>query len=289
MRQQRLLSSQWSENEKYTMSKLKSVSITMHYEETPGSQPQSILPIVQLPSLTGFTCSNLYDNFPFIRHKTPSNILKLSFEDALLNSVSLRNLLPLFPHLERFEYHHKETLTPWNLCPYDIGMSIRHLKSSLKELVIGETTPEDFDKLHDLISRIDDEQQCLPLASLVQFSELRGLEGSMYLFMGREKGFHHDRWDRFRRFYTKKQHVEFVTSLPEALEVLVVTNCFDFVFPTIDALFEHVRLGNGLKSLRRIDLVCFEGAYMDFKDRKGTWWEEKGAKLGRVLTRRNAN
>jgi hypothetical protein len=148
------------------MSKLKSVSITMHYEETPGSQPQSILPIAQLPSLTDFTCSSLYDDFPFLRHKTPSNMLNLSSKDALLNSVSLRNLLSLFPHLERFEYHHKETLAPWNLCPYDIGMSIRHLKSSLKELVIGETTPEDFDELHDLIGRIDDEQECLPLDSL---------------------------------------------------------------------------------------------------------------------------
>ena len=124
MRQQRLPSSQWSENKKYTMSKLKGVSITMHYEETPGSQPQSILPIVQLSSLTDFTCSNLYDDFPFLRHETPSNILNLSCKGALLNSVSLRNLLPLFPHLERFEYHHKETLAPWNLCPYDIGMSI---------------------------------------------------------------------------------------------------------------------------------------------------------------------
>jgi hypothetical protein len=169
------------------------------------------------------------------------------------------NLLPLFPHLERFEYRHKETLAPWNLCPHDIGRSIQHLKSSLKESVIGETTPEDFDELHDPIGRIDDEQQYLPLGSLVQFSKLRGLEGSMYLFMGREKGFHQGRRDPFRQFYTKKQHVGFVTSLPEALEVLVVTNYFDFIFPAIDALFEHVRLGNGLKNLRI-----------------GTWGEEEG-------------
>jgi hypothetical protein len=289
MKQRRLPSSQWSENEKYTMSKLKNVSMTMHYEEEPGSQPQSILPIVQLPSLTDFTCSNLYDEFPVLRHETPSNILNLSFKDARLSSVSLVNLLPLFPHLERFEYRHKETLAPWNLCPYYIGKSIQHLKSSLKELTIGEITPEDFDELHDLIGRIDDEQQCLPLGSLVQFSKLRKLEGSMYLFMGREKGFHQGRWDPFRRFYTKKQHVEFVTSLPETLEVLVVTNCFDFIFLVIDVLFEHVRLGNGLKSLRRIDLVFFKGAYMDPKDRKGTWWEEEGQKLGIVLTRRNTD
>lgn len=129
--------------------------------------------------------------------------------------------------------------------------------------MIGETTPEDFNELHDLIGRIDDEKQCLPLGSLVQFSKLRRLEGSMYLFMGREKGFHQGRWDPFRRFCTKKQHVEFVTSLPETLR--------------------------GLKSLRRIDLVFVEGAYMDFKDRKGTWWEKEGAKLGIVLTRRNDN
>jgi hypothetical protein len=68
MRQQRLPSSQWSENKKYTMSKLKGVSITMHYEETPGSQPQSILPIVQLPSLTDFTCCTTIFLFYGIRH-----------------------------------------------------------------------------------------------------------------------------------------------------------------------------------------------------------------------------
>ena len=96
-------------------------------------------------------------------------------------------------------------------------------------------------------------------------------------------GFHQGRWDPFRRFYTKKQHVGFVTSLPETLEVLVVTNCFHFVFEAIDALFEHMRLGNGLKSLRRIDLVFFEGAYMDFKDRKRTWWEEEAANSGRIF------
>jgi hypothetical protein len=288
MKQRRLPNTQWSENEKYTMSKLRSVSITLHFEEATGSQPQSILPIVQLASLTDFTCSNLQDVFPVLRHETPSNILNLSFKGGRLSSVSLMNLLPLFPHLERFEYHHKKTL-PWNLCPYAIGRSIQHLKSSLKELVIGETVPADFDELYDLIGRIDDEQQCLPLGSLVQFSKLRKLEGSIYLFMGREKGLHQGRWDPFRRVYTKKQHVEFVTSLPETLEVLVVTNCFDFIFPVIDILFEHVRSGNGLKSLRRIDLVFFEGAYMDPKDRKGTWWEEEGAKLGIVLTRRNTD
>ena len=79
----------------------------------------------------------------------------------------------------------------------------------------------------------------------------------MYLFMGREKGFHQGRWDPFRRFCTKKQHVEFVTSLPETLR--------------------------GLKSLRRIDLVFVEGAYMDFKDRKRTWWEEEAANSGRIF------
>jgi hypothetical protein len=53
-------------------------------------------------------------------------------------------------------------------------------------------------------------------------------------------------------------------------------------------VFEHVRVGNGLRSLRRIDLVFFGTAFIDPEDKRATWWEKEGAKLGIVVTRRYA-
>jgi hypothetical protein len=97
-RQRQLPSSHSNTDDNYAMSRLKTVSMTMLPEEADGGLLQSILPIVQLPSLTTFTCTGMNDDGVVLQHETPSNILNLTFKDVFLDSVSLAHLLPLFPH-----------------------------------------------------------------------------------------------------------------------------------------------------------------------------------------------
>jgi hypothetical protein len=88
-RQRQLPSSHSNTDDNYAMSRLKTVSMTMLPEEADGGLLQSILPIVQLPSLTTFTCRHLrifliLPSKMFFSTRSPSRIYSPSFHTGTI-------------------------------------------------------------------------------------------------------------------------------------------------------------------------------------------------------------
>jgi hypothetical protein len=112
---------------------------------------------------------------------------------------------------------------------------------SLEELVLVNHEEEWEDFTFEVVP--------LPLGSLTEFEKLRKIDATVYTLVGREKSHQYG-------------NVQFVESLPQSLEILVLRNCEPDIWSLLHVLLDKRRNGC-LGKLRIVNLVSRTKAFMD--------------------------
>ena len=220
-----------------------------------------ILPVLRLESMRSLTCSGIEVAEWHIWHIRAApdfpHITQLSLFRADFDPSAFTEFLRKLPHLTHLSYTHYTCLfeTPTDMSNMFLPCLIREglmpSKDSLQELSLVNEV-QGWEQLYS-----GDEP--LPLGSLVGFEKLRKLDASVYTLMGRaytsqSRLPQSHQVDGAMELSASEKSAQFVDSLPQSLEELILQDFESTHWPMMDALLEKRRKGK-LRKLSTITLV----------------------------------
>ncbi|KAE9364555.1 hypothetical protein N431DRAFT_388744 [Stipitochalara longipes BDJ] len=223
-----------------------------------------ILPFLKLGSLSTFTCFalELFEEYIDLIKELPAmDTTQVSFPHSDFHSVLFAEFLKKLPHLTHLSYIHQSDdkyYEPNDFVPPTIREGLMHSKHCLQELTLVND--------NEAFELFTWGSEPPPLGSLVEFEKLRQLDATVYTLVGRAYTLRsgHSQNDEVRsaiNLSLSEMNVQFVESLPQSLEGLVVRNCAETIWSLMDVIFEQRRKGM-LKRLRTATFVLYSPAVM---------------------------
>jgi hypothetical protein len=229
----------------YSLSHLRDVELAADYFASADVFADMVMPFLRLQSLRRFTCAGLWlgqRNIESLR----GNVTHFSLPSSDVNSLVFAELLKCLPRLVHLTYCHnwvdvEEEGAAQPFIPRAIRDGLMPSRFSLEELVLVNHEEEWEDFTFEVVP--------LPLGSLTEFEKLRKIDATVYTLVGREKSHQYG-------------NVQFVESLPQSLEILVLRNCEPDIWLLLHVLLDKRRNGC-LGKLRIVNLVSRTKAFMD--------------------------
>jgi F-box-like len=272
----------------YALTNLRDIEIGI-FSDDEGAVHWTLETIFPLKSIRSITAEyNFYydfynQNIAALAGPFP-HVTHFSLQRSDIAPSAFATLLKPFSNLTHLKYsNYGEAEPPFSFYPHEMRLAIIHLHKSLQELVIinNQEMIEEMDYLMG-------ENEGLPLGSLLEFHNLRRLEGTIRTLVGRRLG------DPGSDSHLPKdlptgpwecENTRFAQSLPEELEELVLRVCFEDVFAVVEALFEKRRQGQ-LKRMRLITLVFAYGITRNKFASESSRCVDEGKRLGIAVARR---
>jgi hypothetical protein len=232
----------------YSLSHLRDVELAADYWARGDVFADIVVPFLRLQSLRRFTCAGLWlrqRNIESLRGST-SNVTHFSLPCSDINSLVLAELLKCLPRLVHLTYCHNSMDTEEEgaarpFIPRAVRDGLMPSRFFLEELVLVNHEEEWEDFAFEVVP--------LPLGSLAEFEKLRKIDATVYTLVGRENSHQYC-------------NVQFVESLPQSLEILVLRNCEPDIWSLLHVLLDKRRKGS-LGKLRIVNLVSRTKAFMD--------------------------